>query len=169
MACRITKKVCKTDGEAKLWGFNYSDFDDSTGAWAWLVRTWKAGTSFVADLVVRPSASTGLQYRSDGGLSGAFEPRWPTTVGATVTDGSITWTAEAKSNDSLFATITNSVWAASDSDIVLSDETIVDTDGDQKTGVNVAGGVAGNTYEVLNRVTFSDGSIEDSLLQVEVN
>jgi hypothetical protein len=46
--------------------------------------------------IVRPRASwTGLWYQSNttSGWSGATEPNWPTSVGGTVGDGEIVWTA----------------------------------------------------------------------------
>jgi hypothetical protein len=53
---------------------------------------WTATTAFAAGAVVTPVTPTGHTYSSSGGTSGAAEPAWPTTVGGTVTDGSITWT-----------------------------------------------------------------------------
>lgn len=49
--------------------------------------------------VVRPSVFNDRQYRAtvvtgSPNTSGLTEPSWPTTIGATVVDGAITWTAE---------------------------------------------------------------------------
>ncbi|HEX4439517.1 MAG TPA: putative Ig domain-containing protein [Thermoanaerobaculia bacterium] len=62
--------------------------------------TWTASTAFAAGVVVRPASGfnspngfRGFNFQSSGGTSGASEPVWPTTIGATVTDGTITWTA----------------------------------------------------------------------------
>ncbi len=169
MACRITKTVCKTEAETKAWGFDYAGYNAETGAWGFLARVWAAGGVYADDVCVRPSLPTGLQYRSGGGNAGSTEPRWPRTVGGTVTDGTITWTAEAISNDSLLATISSSAWAESDIAITLDDETLVNTNGQQVAAVMVAGGAVGETYEVSNSVTLSDGSIEESVLKVTVS
>jgi len=62
---------------------------------------WQPNAAFAAGAVVRPSGGTGppngfqgFNFSSSGGTSGATEPTWPTSgVGATVVDGTITWTA----------------------------------------------------------------------------
>ena len=43
---------------------------------------------------MRPTVENGFQYAAvDGGKSGSVEPTWPTTINATVDDGTIQWTA----------------------------------------------------------------------------
>ena len=43
---------------------------------------------------MRPTTDNGFQYAAvDGGKSGSVEPTWPTTINATVDDGTIQWTA----------------------------------------------------------------------------
>ncbi len=62
---------------------------------------WAANTAFPSGAVVRPSDSAiagdanlkKFGYTSSGGTTGASEPTWPTTLGATVTDAGVTWTA----------------------------------------------------------------------------
>ena len=52
---------------------------------AWAGETAYAAGAFVLD--------TGRLYEATtGGTSGVAEPTWPTTTGATVTDGTVTWT-----------------------------------------------------------------------------
>jgi hypothetical protein len=64
-----------------------------------LIGNWNATTSFAAGLYAMPTPAknAGLYFSSSGGTSGSTEPTWPTTVGATVTDGSITWTCIGRS------------------------------------------------------------------------
>ena len=55
---------------------------------------WLALTAYGAGVYRLPTQAnaTGKIYVSSGGTSGATEPTWPTTIGGTVVDGSITWT-----------------------------------------------------------------------------
>lgn len=168
MSCRVLQKTCKTEGETKRWGFDYGGYDSESGTWSFLVRTWAPGTQFANELTVRPFGfPTGFQYSSSGGWSGLVEPRWPTTVGGTVTDGSITWTCEAISNDSLNATIATSAWSA-EAGITVDNDTLTNTEGVQIVTVEVSGGTAGQTFDITNVVTLSDGAVEESVLEVKV-
>jgi hypothetical protein len=58
---------------------------------------WQANTAFVTGAFVRPvTTQTNLLYiATTPGTSGATQPTWPGTVGSTVADGSISWTAAA--------------------------------------------------------------------------
>ena len=56
--------------------------------------TWKPNTTYYPFQYVRPTIENGFQYAAvDGGKSGNIEPTWPTTINATVGDGTIQWTA----------------------------------------------------------------------------
>lgn len=56
---------------------------------------WKASTTRSLNVIVYPTTSNGYQYQcTTAGTSGTTEPTWPTTVGNTVTDGTITWTCQ---------------------------------------------------------------------------
>jgi len=168
MACRIVSKVCKTAGESKLWGFDYAR-DPETGALAFLARGWRPGQVYAQDAVVLPNLKwAGLEFKGSGGQSGTKEPQWPTVDGATVVDGSITWTAQELSNDSLTAYIEYSDWEA-DPALTITDEQLISSGGVQRTTVIVSGGAAGKKYEVRNIVTLSNGAVEESALLVEVS
>lgn len=55
--------------------------------------TWKPNTTYYPFQYVRPTVENGFQYAAiDGGTSGSAEPTWPTTINATVNDGTIQWT-----------------------------------------------------------------------------
>jgi len=54
--------------------------------------TWKPNTTYYPFQYVRPTVENGFQYAAvDGGASGSTEPTWPTTINATVNDGTIQW------------------------------------------------------------------------------
>ncbi len=54
--------------------------------------TWKPNTTYYPFQYVRPTIDNGFQYAAvDGGKSGSIEPTWPTTINATVNDGTIQW------------------------------------------------------------------------------
>ena len=56
--------------------------------------TWKPNITYYPFQYVRPTVENGFQYAAvDGGKSGSVEPTWPTTINATVDDGTIQWTA----------------------------------------------------------------------------
>lgn len=56
--------------------------------------TWKPNITYYPFQYVRPTVENGFQYAAvDGGKSGSVEPTWPTTINATVGDGTIQWTA----------------------------------------------------------------------------
>lgn len=65
------------------------------GGVTWTCRKrslWVASVARVVGDMVRPTTSNGLVYRCTvAGTSSGSEPTWPTTPGATVTDGTVTW------------------------------------------------------------------------------
>ncbi|MEA3432061.1 MAG: hypothetical protein U9R01_05215 [candidate division WOR-3 bacterium] len=67
---------------------DYMD-DDST--------EWAASTAYSLGDYVRPTTANGYVYKcTTAGTSGAAEPTWPTTIGQTVTDGSVVWTCDRR-------------------------------------------------------------------------
>jgi hypothetical protein len=57
---------------------------------------WKPGRVYSLNAFVRPTVLNGFEYQATtAGQSGSREPRWPTTVDETVSDGSVVWTAVA--------------------------------------------------------------------------
>ncbi|MCC6506817.1 MAG: hypothetical protein IT475_15415, partial [Aquimonas sp.] len=53
---------------------------------------WSASAAIAVDVVREPTVSNGYRYAYSGGTTGGTEPTWPTTEGATVADGTGTWT-----------------------------------------------------------------------------
>lgn len=109
--------------------------------------TWQASHSYTNE-TIRPVAANGCRYVCiAGGTSGGAEPAWPATVGATVADGTVTWTCE----DDTYA------YAAGDFTGAL------DT-----TGANVgdpvylsdSGGLTLSTYTQADKVVQEIGRVE---------
>jgi|GEM_PF-1799055 len=54
---------------------------------------WQASTIYSLGADRMPTSPNGFRYQvTVVGTSGAAEPTWPTTIGATVVDGTVTWT-----------------------------------------------------------------------------
>jgi hypothetical protein len=59
-------------------------------------QTWTATTVTALGVLRTPVTGNGLYYEcTTAGTTGAAEPTWPTTVGNTVVDGTVTWTCRA--------------------------------------------------------------------------
>ena len=53
---------------------------------------WQANTTYAPYQYVQPTNENGFQYVViDGGKSASVEPTWPTTIGLTVSDGTVEW------------------------------------------------------------------------------
>ena len=151
-----------TVGEKLRRGFNWAD---------WLAYRWTelSGLIVAYGTVIRPTQATGLQYRctAAGGVADS-EPVWPTTIGATVPDGSAVWTAEALSVASLSAVINaagDSTWAppapmAASAPQVNGQETTVLLD--------ATNALADTTYDVVNTVVLSSGETKLGIIRVRV-
>ena len=58
---------------------------------------WTASTVLALDAARSPTAANGYRYAvTTAGTTGSTQPTWPTTVGSTVSDGSVTWTCIGK-------------------------------------------------------------------------
>lgn len=54
--------------------------------------TWRSGTKYMMGKVVRPTTPNNYTYLAiNGGITGALEPSWNTTVDGEITDGTIVW------------------------------------------------------------------------------
>lgn len=134
--------------------------------WAgWLANRWLSGYAYSAGVKVRPAKSTGYQYTSTAGVTGSSEPKWPTTVGSTVSDGSITWTCAAIDSTSLATSISNSVWAA---DTPLSVPLVSLTGTNATVQVSVPSDCVDGEYYVRNTLTLANATTKKGTLLVRV-
>lgn len=70
----------------------YTDADAIVAEAAWTVNT-----AYAVDDVVESASRNGYRYRATiAGTSGVSAPAWPTTIGNTITDGTVTWKCVSK-------------------------------------------------------------------------
>ena len=63
-----------------------------TGSGVLAADTWQASTSYNVGDYVKPTSWNGYSYKCIvAGTSGTTQPTWTTTIGDTVTDGTVTW------------------------------------------------------------------------------
>ncbi|MBA7508024.1 hypothetical protein ES706_06755 [subsurface metagenome] len=71
-----------------------------------LGAAWQASISYSLGTFVWPTTFNGYKYEcTAAGISGATEPTWPTTLGQTVTDGTVTWTCHSPETAVTYSTI----------------------------------------------------------------
>lgn len=130
---------------------------------------WQAATAYTlresgdatTGSVVKPTTQNGFHYKcSVAGTSGGTEPTWPTTAGATVTDGTCEWTAYVALQ--LSGTVTSVTDNANFADSSLTQE-------DDWWGAGKITWLTGNNagYEMEVKYSQSSGDIELFLPMVE--
>jgi hypothetical protein len=124
------------------------------------IAAWSASAAVSAGALRRPTTTNNRVYQAGGsGTTGATEPTWPTTIGATVADNGITWTClayEDTPNEVKLAT-TQAGLAAATPGAGLN------------LGTTLLSGV-GNATPVWVRVTNPDANIQDQThLRPETN
>ena len=90
------------DGALTAINFEHYQAVISYGMKTGVVRSaWVANTAYALDDFVRPITANGYQYRcSVAGTSHATtEPTWPTGLGVTVTDNTVTWEMDGATGD----------------------------------------------------------------------
>ena len=96
-----------SSGGVTLTGVAWQVFDANS----WPV-VYATATAYNVSDVVRPSSGNGFVYRcAVAGTSAGSAPTWPTTVGLSVTDGSVTWTCAGRACGRL--TASSPTWPSS--------------------------------------------------------
>jgi hypothetical protein len=114
---------------------------------------WATSTAYALNDLRMPTSAkeNGIYYKcTTAGTSGATEPVWPTTIGATVADGTAVWTAEAK------------FWSDWVQLLDSSDTTRVKKSGDTMTGALTVDDLvtASGRLVVKNGPVDSNGGVE---------
>src|ERR1700722_15179840 len=69
------------------------------------IVAWRSLTMLAPGVLFHPTVPNGFYYsESSGGTTGATEPTWPPAIGATVVDGTVTWTCAGRSLSYLLET-----------------------------------------------------------------
>lgn len=72
-----------------------SNANDATINTALFPPAWTASTALALGVYKSPTTLNGNLYRvTTAGTTGGTQPTWPTTIGGTVVDGTVTWTCE---------------------------------------------------------------------------
>lgn len=138
--------------------------------WAgWLSNSWRPGADLPVNFRIRPAKATGYQYVCSGGTTAFLEPVWPTVLGdpvlGIVKDGSITWTCEAVTTQSLSGTVSSSVWTA-EAGVTVSSPSIT---GQVTTAlIDTTAALNDDDYYVWNTVTLSTGEKKTGTLLLKV-
>ena len=82
--------VGKHSNLAGAFGSGWSGYSDPVPA----ISAWAPSTLYALNAIRAPLTPNDFAYKvTSGGTTGSSEPAWPTEIGATVTDGGVTWTA----------------------------------------------------------------------------
>jgi hypothetical protein len=130
-----------------------------------LTRFRLPDANYSAGVKVRSQLAPGFQFSSSGGHTSNKEPRWPTAIGGTVQDGSITWTAEALTTASLTSTVSGTpAWTVDNAAITIGSPSIVG----QAGTAFLSGGQDGQTFQALCTATMADGRIMVGVIKLSI-
>lgn len=158
--------TCKYE-PALVWPDKHPDANEDYAVdfTAYLTRWRQSGTDYTLTTRVRVASRPGHEYEvTTAGQTGGREPIFPTTIGSTVTDGSVVWTCRAVSTSSLKATVSSVAWAANSTDITIASESL----SGQIATAFLSGGQDGTDYEVKVTATLSNGASVPKLVILPV-
>lgn len=125
-----------------------------------LTRWHEPGRTYAAAVRVRVPARPGFEYEAtSAGQTGKAPPIFPTTIGQTVSDGSVVWTCRAVTTSSLSTTLATATWNVLDAGVTASGQAV----SGQKATAFLQGGVDGNDYRVQVTGNMQNGAIMNRL------
>lgn len=128
-----------------------------------LEYTWRAGTSYSLTDYVRPDAPNGFEYEcTNAGQSASIEPEFPTTIGATIDDGSVEWTCRDFGTNGTDTISSQSV--AAETGLTISNASATST----VVAFNASGGTNGNAYVVSVEATTAGGKVFEQKLKIVI-
>lgn len=114
---------------------------------------WRANEQYSQGEFIRPNRATGFAYEcTTGGTSGAREPTyWPTTIAATRTEGSVTWTCRSAVTNGISA-ISNPSAVSDPAGLTISDVSVSES---TKILATYEGGTEGEEYDAVFTFTLN--------------
>ena len=130
-----------------------------------LEDVWQPGREYANGDYARPSMPNGFEYQASGGAavqSAQDEPAWPITIGETIDDGSVTWTATAfgfNASDTVASRI-----------VTVDPGLTIDASGIDGTRVNVtvSGGSANKVYDLQVEIQTTAGDEYAETIRITV-
>lgn len=174
--CHMNNCASSTQSKTNLsTSFRANSGDSSQPAYYWkylgdsAAPAWAASTAYSIGAIHRPTTANGTVYTViTAGTSGGTEPSWPTTDGATVTDGTVVWVKGILPTNSVCDTL-----VTDPDDGSLNDVKEICTDGTRTTSTCAAlskttlwqkiivGASSGPAVADLNRDSVIDSSDAD--------
>jgi hypothetical protein len=113
---------------------------------------WRPNEQYQANEYIRPNAATGFAYQTTaGGASGFREPRWPAVAGATVSDGSVVWTATAAGANGLNP-VSGPSGVSNPTGLTIASVAVSET---TKILATYSGGIVGQDYDAVFTFTLN--------------
>jgi hypothetical protein len=112
---------------------------------------WRSNEQFAVNEFIRPNVPTGFAYQSSGGASGNREPKWPTTIGVIISEGSITWTCAAAGSNGL-NTVSSPSAVSDPTGITISAISVAET---TKILATYSAGAANQDYDAVFSFTLN--------------